>query len=88
MELKREPGASFGVCIVGGTVHFPLTFKHTRFQLTVFVFSLPLFSQVNIANDAQQISGIFIKNIIPSSPAELCRELKVIEFAISIIYHI
>ncbi|XP_031620030.1 inactivation-no-after-potential D protein isoform X2 [Contarinia nasturtii] len=51
VELKRELGASFGVCIVGGTV--------------------------NISNDAQQISGIFIKNIIKSSPAELCKQIKV-----------
>lgn len=33
--------------------------------------------QVNISNDAQQISGIFIKNIIQSSPAELCKQIKV-----------
>lgn len=33
--------------------------------------------QVNISNDAQQISGIFIKNIIKSSPAELCKQIKV-----------
>lgn len=32
---------------------------------------------MNISNDDQQISGIFIKNIIPSSPAELSKQLKV-----------
>lgn len=36
--------------------------------------------QVNISNDAQQISGIFIKNIIKSSPAELCKQIKVRTF--------
>lgn len=36
--------------------------------------------QVNISNDAHQISGVFIKNIIQSSPAELCKQIKVCVF--------
>lgn len=73
MELIRELGASFGVCIVGGTVRN----RMKRINIYTYHTHAASLSQVNISSDAQQISGIFIKNIIPSSPAESCKKLKV-----------
>lgn len=72
VTLLRELNKSFGISIVGGKVIWKHHKKHSNATQLKTV-SL----QVNVSGDSL-VSGIFIKTIIPGSPADKSGQLKVL----------